>query len=484
MKKLNKIIALLLGTSMLFGISACNKKESDTAGVKTLTWLVPGDTPEDLPMVLEKVNEITVEKIGAKVDLQFIDAGAYKEKLNTYMATSKKYDLAVAGYCNPLNNAADKGGIMALDELLETVPELKESLPDFVWDLAKHNGKIYAVPNYQVLPAAYGVNFFKEYLDDIGDFNPYSVHTLDDCEPYFEKAKAYFEEKGMQNAYALSPLRTKLMPLTLDYCKDYSAYGDVLFKQNENGEWKGQIMWEVPEYRQAVEKIREWYEKGYIRPDIVSSEGDTHGKAAVTMAVWKPGIEEIYATQGNDLYCQPIQTPVIDESKVFTVIGKDCKDPELAIKLISLVNTDKELYNLITLGIEGVHYEKTGENTFKYIGDSKTNKYFVNAGWKFGNQFNEYVVDGSDEDVWEQTKAYNESAKISPFAGFSAETKPIRTELSQIETVASKYAFAYVGAQNPADYYDTFISEIKAAGSDKVVAEYERQIAEFLANKN
>ena len=39
----------------------------------------------------------------------------------------------------------------------------------------------------------------------------------------------------------------------------------------------------------------------------------------------------------------------------------------------------------------------------------------------------------------------------------------------------------YVGAKNPEDYYDEFIAELKKAGSDKVVAEYERQINEFMS---
>ena len=59
MKKLNKIIAFLLGASMLAGVTGCKKNEmmSNDGEVKTLTWLVPKKEPEDAAMIEEKLNE-------------------------------------------------------------------------------------------------------------------------------------------------------------------------------------------------------------------------------------------------------------------------------------------------------------------------------------------------------------------------------------------------------------------------------------------
>lgn len=485
MKKFNKIITFMLCASMFSGLTGCKKNEtvSTDGDVQTLIWLVPKKEPEDAAMVEEKLNEISVAKIGAKIDFQWIDGGAYKEKMNTYMATSKKYDIAFAGFNNPLVNAATKGGVIALDEFLEKTPELKSSIPEYVWNLCKVNGNIYGIPNYQVISKAHGVNVFNEYLKEIGGFNPREWTKLDDVEPYLEAAKKYFEQKGMDNAYAISPLRTSDMPLVFGYADEFIKLDNILFKQDEDGNWKGTIMWEAPEYKKGVERLYEWYQKGYIRPDIVSAEGDTHGKAAVTFAVWKPGVETMYMGQGLDLTCQQIERAIITSCEALTVISRTSDNPELAMKAIELVNTDKEYFNLLTLGIEGIHYEKTGENTFKYIDDNVSNKYFVNGAWMFGNQFNEYIQEGSDPDVWEQTKEFNDSAIISPFNGFAVDTKNIRTELSQLETVISAHNFVNVGAADPATYYDEFIGKIKAAGSDKIVVEYENQIAEFFATQ-
>ena len=66
-------------------------------------------------------------------------------------------------------------------------------------------------------------------------------------------------------------------------------------------------------------------------------------------------------------------------------ISRTSKNPEKAFKFIELVNTDKDLYNLICFGIEGKHYnlDENGRVVFNDQGG-----YIPKACWKFGNQFN------------------------------------------------------------------------------------------------
>lgn len=478
---MKKIVAALLSVCLCAGMSGCGKKEtvSNDSGTTTLTWLVPGDTPQDLPRVLEKVNEKLEEKINVHLDLKFIDEGAYQEKMNTYMASSYKYDIAFAGYNNPMVNAASKGGIISIDELLEKTPDLKETIPDYAWELTKYGGKIYGVPNLQVLPTALGAimdpELLKKYNYSMDDFN-----CIDDLEPYLETIK------NNEPEYIPYCVIASMGAEMFDYGKDYAKVGNIWFKKGDDGKWHGKMKYETEEFIKGVHRVREWYEKGYIRKDVATFQDDGSGKEkyGVAFSVYKPGIETLVKNSYNhDCVCKVIQKPVIKSCNAMTVIGKDSKNPEKAIQLIELVNTDKELFNLLTLGFEGEHYKMVDENTFEYIGDKNTNKYFVNAAWKFGNVFNSYVAKGDPADVWEQTKKYNESAEISPLNGFAIDDKNIRTELSQIESLVSQYSMVQNGAVDPDTYYDEFLSKLKTAGSDKVVAEYERQVEEFMNNK-
>jgi len=476
-----RIILFVLCFFFLFCTFGCTQEEVEDTDMITLRWMIPGKTPEDLPLVTEKINEITTKKIGARVEFQYVDTGAYQEKMEGYMATAYEYDLAFGGAYNTLINAASKGGILSLDEMIQKHPKLKEAIPDYAWELTKYNGEIYGVPNLQVLPMVYAVSCEKRWLEKIGGFDPYSINKLDDIEPYFEAAMRYFEENGIENVVPFTPLKNRIGPIVFGYCDIYDKVDNVMFIKDDKGEWKGKIMWETPEFQRGVKRLYEWYKKGYIREDIL--EEKTNISQIVNLTIYKPGIETNYLGQGFSTSCQLVQKPVIEWCAAMTYIGKDSQNPELAMKLIELVNTDKELYNLITLGIEGVHYEKTGENTFRYIGSSNDNKYFVNAGWKFGNQFNEYIQEGADLTVWEDTMEYNDSAKLTPFAGFSINNENIREELEQIDEIVDSYPVIHLGAANPDDYYDEFLQKLKEAGADKVVAEYERQINEFMKEK-
>ena len=70
-----------------------------------------------------------------------------------------------------------------------------------------------------------------------------------------------------------------------------------------------------------------------------------------------------------------------------TGINFKSKNKEKAIKLISLMNTDKELYNLVSLGIKDKHYTVGADGKYTEIKDSG---YGID-GWKIGNQFNQLV---------------------------------------------------------------------------------------------
>ncbi len=479
LKNFKRLIAAIMCLCLVLTAVGCGDKTAKGDEVPVVKWLIRCDQPKEIEPVLEKVNEILVEKVGAKLSLEFIDSGAYQDKMNTFMASSKYYDLAFAGAGNPLYNAASKGGVVSLDKYLEEVPELKASIPDWAWELVKYEGEIYGVPNMQVMPVAMAAllnnDYWKKYGGDASE-----IKSIDDLVPYMEAVKNN-EKSGV--VFALAPTRNEQTLEALDYCKDYAKMDNIYFKQADDGTWKATYKYEVPEYKKQVERMNEFYKLGYIDPDIVSSEGSTGRKSGITFAVYKPGLETEYKVQGHDLSVALIQTPVVDRCNALTVVGKDAKYPVEALKILQEVNTNKELYNLLTLGIEGVHYEKVDENTFRYIGDNQTNTYWINGGWRFGCQYNEYVKEGADPDVWEQTKVYNDTAVKSPFMGFAIEDKAIRTELTQIQTVISRYSAMNVGAIDPADYYDKFLAELKAAGSDKVAAEYERQINEFMAAK-
>ena len=67
--------------------------------------------------------------------------------------------------------------------------------------------------------------------------------------------------------------------------------------------------------------------------------------------------------------------------------------------------------------------------------------------------------------------------------GFTFSNDKVKTEISQISQVIQKYPSLKTGAEPVESYWDKMINELKKAGVDKVIAEAQAQIDEFLATK-
>lgn len=484
-KRFLKIVAAVAALVMVVSMCGCGNKTATSGGdIPTLKWLVPGSSQPGLDEVLAEVNKITAETIGAKLDIQFIDEGAYDEKMTVNMASGSDYDLCFTGYINNYAKAVRNQALYCMDDLLKTTPALVESIDDYAWEASKYNGKIYAVPNMQIHASSMCLAFRKDLVDKY-NFDVLSVKKTQDIEPFLELvAKNEPNYYPYRTNFGLKAITSMYEPPIYfhDYQNGCYAIGEV------DGKVKAV---EYGEYINTKEKsalMHEWFKKGYIRPDVATVTDDTQayvsGKYAVWVEAYKPGVEAEYKNNsGVDIEVVPISKPIIDASSVRATmigIGNNCKHPELAIKMIEQLNTNKEIYNLICYGIEGVHYNKVGENRIEVIPNSNYNP---NASWKFGNQFNAYLLPGQADDVWERTKELNASALVSPVSGLDLNLDDVRVELTQCNNVSQRYAFLQNGSSDPKGAYEASVQETKEAGIDKIIETVQKQVDEFLKNK-
>ena len=479
---MKKSISLLLAVLMVFGclaLSGCGKK--DEGGIAKIRWLLPGDQQPDLAEVTEKINEITREKIGVEVEFQYIDTGAYTERMKMNMAAGDDFDICFTGYVNPYLDAVNKEGLLDITDLLDQeAPALKEALPDYAWEVAKVDGRIYAVPNLQIMAPQESLIIFKDIADKY-DFDFSTVKEMEDLEPYLAMVK-----NGEDGIFPYNANRSGPNFWTMNKYEDITS-GVVI--RTDGSSKQVQLLIDTPEYQKGVQTLYEWYQKGYIRSDALAAGDDTQdfiaGRFATGTAGWKPGEEEAAKQKyQRDVMLIPMQKPYLKKSNclaAMTGINYNSKHPEKAIKLIELVNTDKDLYNLICFGIEGKHYELDAEGKVKKIADSGYNP---NADWKFGNQFNAYLLEGQEDGLWEETAELNLSAKQSPVLGFVLNTDPIKTEISQVAAVSGEYGRIIAnGAKNPDEYMSEYRKKLETAGINKIKDEVQRQIDEYWATK-
>ena len=101
---MKKFVSLIVVAALLGTAAGCKKKEEvkEEGGAITLKVLMPAEQQKDLNLVMDEVNKITEEKIGAKIDMVFIDSGAYTEKMNMKLATKEYFDVCfTSSWLNP-----------------------------------------------------------------------------------------------------------------------------------------------------------------------------------------------------------------------------------------------------------------------------------------------------------------------------------------------------------------------------------------------
>ena len=474
-----KKLAIALG--MVFLLSACagagNVEKGDDENIPVLTWIVPGTPQKDTEMVMEAVNEITVKKIGAKVDMQFVDDSLFSDRMMMNFATGNEFDLCFTGYINPYADAIQNNGYYDITDFFENSEKLKEIIPDYALKKMVVDGRIYGIPNMQIITSSTGLFIQKDLAEEYG-LDPDDIKCLEDLEPMLEWVK-----NNKPNIY---PFKTgRYGGGFRDANPRVSEIRSMLFAEwDEEGNVSFVPGYETDNWKKDVFLMRRWFEKGYLRSDIASINDDENELYEKKYAAWrgayKPGGEEDFNANYN-FECISIQ--LTKESiagggavAAATAIGKNSKNPELAFKLVEEVNTNVELFNLIAFGIEGRNYTRNNDGKIEL---EKNGGWLMRGAWKFGNAFNSYILTGQNENVWEQTKKFNDNAVRTPISEWVFDIRPVRDDLTKINFVNEKYSMWGNGSEAPENYIDNYIQELKEAGIEKVTAEAQKQYDEW-----
>lgn len=452
-----------------------------------LTWYYPGNYPQnDQDEVFKALNEKIKEKINAEVDFKAISWGDYDQKMILADSAGESYDLCFTSdwQNNYIQNVA-KGAYLPLDDLLkEYAPKTYASVPESFWDATRVDGKIYGIINQQIIARTTMLTFNKE-LADKYNFDPKTIdNNLDNLVPYMEQIKQ--NEKGVignsmnwdaNNAYyfGIEMLAGNTNPAGI-YMDDSDATIINVFKTDE--------------FKQYAEKQREWEQAGYLMGEDGLTSGDAYSiqegkRGSWVSGTYKPGVVAEEALKwGMDVYCEAVSEPYVSTSGVVATmhaIGRNSENPERAMMLMELMNTDKEIYNMLVYGLEGKHYTKLDGDFIKLVPDSG---YAPGTAWLHASTFNAYLLEGQDADLWEQTKALNASAKVSPLLGFNFDPAPVQTEIAQCSSVVNQYLplFLYGVGTLDKDYVE-FIERLDTAGAQNIIDEMQKQVDEWKAGK-
>ena len=163
-------------------------------------------------------------------------------------------------------------------------------------------------------------------------------------------------------------------------------------------------------------------------------------------------------------------------------VSANSKHPDKAVKFLEVLNTDPEVKNLLTYGIEGVHYEKTGDNSIALLDASSR---YATDYYTLGNHFIMYTVDPQAKDLWEQYETFNDEAKPSVMVGFSFSNEKVKTEYASVMSVTAQYLpQLFTGSAADVDQTVAEMNEkLYAAGLQKIIDEMQSQVNEWAKNQ-
>lgn len=545
MKLWKKAIVLLLCLVMTFSITGCGKsggnqgKDAETtkgnsgegtpaatSAVKeepkepvTLEWYYRGNgVQKDSELVEDKLNEMLKSYEGLEhvtVHLNSYPATEYPNAVTLAQSSGKQIDIL-----NTVNltfsKEVENGTFIPLNDYVNSTLDLKNALPDWLWDLGSIDGNIYIVPNYQRAANMMYLTTPKEYLDKYGDEQKLT-QVLQNPSSTPREIAAVLEE------YLLAVRKgegdTKyIRPIGDFYSSEFGflPYYDNVYDSNMYvkfaDEKKVGFLSNLDSMSEIYQISAEQYEKGLVHPDILTLEANITDYEKQNMmndvsfifcmtngAGDSQTVSASYsASYGFDCVSIPLKSEYFVKN-VWAAGGNgvtaSSKHPEEAMKFIEAMTTEKgkDLYNLVVYGIEGVHYTKVGDdliNTLEYStsqGGIETS--YAAMKWIMGNTFNAYLNQGALANEKEIALEVNNNPNniISDLIGFTPKKENVETELEQVKAVWTEYHMALsagvLGTKGWQSYYEEYEKKLTAAGLPTILEDFQKQLDEFYAGK-
>lgn len=461
-----------------------------------------GERPQDMDMVLDKVNKDYLEPwLNSTLHVEFISWGDLQTKYSLLLSGGDKCDLIyTSSWCN-YNSEVGNGAFMELTpEFLQTyMPYSYEQQAPESWEQISISGKIYAVPknfstftNYNVMVVR------KDLLEKTGIAEINSWDTM-------KQALYAIADNEAQNGIYASGQRGS------------NEFSDHLWWQNVGAETLASGT-DFMYYFHGEEKLPDWDTDvfyRYLSPDCLKMYLEMAEMASHN--VWSPtrsndtSDPQVNFESGKSASLiwnsaavssgEKMEKGGIGTFEVFDVtpnahvqrdsyandamaIPANCEDPERTALVLDCMKGFPEVNNLLLGGIEGVHYKLTDDGK-RIAGDSASA--YPWGCWAWGIPGKDVPAEYTEDPRSSYFGEICEAKEYTPQAcGFSFDSQPVETEMAVINSLIEEYGSSFnlgLFGDDTESKYNEFVGKLKDAGIDKVIEECKKQYLEYCSTK-
>ena len=488
-----RAIALVTLLALPFVAFATGDAEGGDGPVE-LTWIMgnPGQVPLDQADVEAVLDEISVAEVNASVTTLYYDG----DRARLALSSGEAFDMIFAAeWWIDFPTSARNGNFADLTDLLPSVtPELYATMPDVVWEGARIDGEIKAIPVKKDYAAELFFRFDKALFVDTLGLNPPALPNDDmdffGLEFYLEAGKEAYEagQIGPEGEYPLLLRKGGFPGLdgNFDWINREALLGIPYSAVGTSASTTIVVPWEHPDFIERAEKLHEWFEAEYINQDAAAIE-DLPVFSPIKVGQGFYGADAIWS--GGDGYIQVIsrwQGPYLSTSSIrgaMNAISADSPYVEESLLYQELVNTNQTYRDILRYGIEGTHWDPAGDNLVQ-ITDTGRNRY---RPWPFSQgSYSLSSVEAAegvevDPNMWNVIFDGYADLVATNTIGFSFDTTPVESQVAAISVIRQKYVDGlYTGTLDPAEAIPAAIAELEAAGIRDVQAEAQRQFDAYV----
>ena len=332
-----------------------------------------------MELFYQELDALTIRDLNCIVRFTYIPWGNEKQEIDSAIA-SGEYDIYCNGVFTNYQEKAAKNAFLDLTPFLEQVPELVaryEELGEDTLDECRINGKLYGFPEIKYLTSIRdGIFLYREDLCEAWGMD--SIVSLDDMEEYIYHARdAYIDypiitdNRIWQCLYAILAGKTYLEITTIE---------DIPYAVlDPDDPYQVVCRMETEEFKQVLQYTNKWYQDGIIDFNILGVT-ENEGTRALNMllaeqkpcetnstmnAVKKHFIPVLYEEhpewKWNFYYYseENLNYRLSLANDTCTSVSNRCLYPEKAVKFIELAHVNREYYDLLRYGVEGLNYEMT-----------------------------------------------------------------------------------------------------------------------------
>lgn len=461
-----------------------------------------GSSPKDTQIVEDAINDITEKEINVHVKLNVIEAGNYDQQIGLMMTSGEKMDLIMTrpiGSCT-FNNMASKKQFVDISTLLEEyAPEIPTMLGELL-SATTVDGAVYGVPTYRNFVTGAWIVMRTDVLEDLGLLDKArNMTSFTEYEELLEAVKNS-EKWNYLSGVVSSDANGLILPLAGAYLGEdkfsdayyYDQLGDLNKVVAIDPEGKDQeiyMNYATDSYKAMIDRMQGWYEKGYVYNDSAttpdSAEILVRSDVAFSYFVESElGVDVAKsAACGYDMTCvKIIDMPISTSSctKFTWCVPVNSTEPEATIKFMNMMYTDARIANLLAYGIENIHYQVKDGVAYYMDGEDANSCGYHTSDFQFGNQFLVLPWDGQSADFRELAKAEMDNAKFSKYLGFSCDTSNIENAITSVTNVVAEFGPSLECGMASDSDYDAFIEKLNASGVQDILAEYRKQLDEWL----